>query len=1602
MDTSSEDEESGSEKPEAAPEETAPAPEVQDVPAAAQPESLPEQIAQGAEDPQPDDTTKAESEAPPEAPDPPVAPDPAPDSVPDPAPESAPDPAEDDDKDTAKPSVETEQTSPEPPAEPAGEDAPEPSSENAPEPSATEDTLTENQPAPPAPTVTEEESEETPTDTPIIVVADDATAGDTDPAPGESRIIVVDVDNVVEAGTESQAVDPESRDDALPPPPPEHASVSFTSDTKESTPVKSSKRSGKRSSSSKSSKSKSREKSRGKGRVAAAIEKIETSSAGEAEIPIFESKAEDSKPTEPDVAAALVEEENPEAAEVPSETQEPKEKEDVAEGTTAAPEPEDKSGEVQESVEKAMEASENAKPEKESAPEVDASADTETATTAQSDPPVEPPCSTDEDKAAADESVGTKADPVEAVEQPEEAPASTPPQEDDGVAAKAADEQESSSSKTSSEETPTAEPIEKEGQPEDGPSSSENDDHPKDEPDAGEPAAEVPAEEAKLTEETTVGSDTAPTPAPESVETAENEKAGEEKPPAEGAESTAATATGGGEESSTTSAEKMAADTDTPPPASTETEPVTKPDSAEASKEPDDAGEPTPEKAASVTSVDTTAADVGSKEEEEGEEEGEKSDDKTSEETGPVTEETQGPAPTASEAVSAAEAGDGEGKTVEPPPVETEAAQPTAADEPPTQAPTTTDTSAEGAASETPAEPETSAAKPPVESAGEPGKEESAPPADADEKVTETEPVDEKVVESEPAADVAAEEPAATASEEVSPPEEPPAPPEAEEAAVNEATAAATDEPAAATEEPAAVAEESAPVEAPAPAEEPPGPAEADDAIMEEAPSEPPAAPASTSSTKDRDRERRRRSSRTSYSNEFERPGWVRPSRTHQHRRESSSSTTATRDMEVDAERLRRKAADLAERERRLRREADLAEQERRLQEREERVRQEEEAHARRRAQRRRTEAERRRAEEDRIRKEREEEEARAARRRARKEKERERERERERRERRDVRPSLRHAETERERAPERPKEVLAGDKSPGVARIEAINAHMTFTNRVIIGFGVFLIAYAYGLDGTVRYTYQSTALSTYGEHSLTATINVIRTVIAAAAQPTAAKIADVFGRVELVFLSVFFYVLGTIIEASATNVSGFCAGAIFYQIGYTVVTLLVEVIVADITSLRSRLLWSYISATPFIINTWISGDVTSAVLGATTWRWGIGMWALIYPVCAIPLIVGLMIPAHRAKKSGALAAYKTPYQQNGFTNTMKTLFWQLDVIGVILMIAVFALILAPLTLAGGSKETWKTAHIIAPLVIGLLLVPVFVLQQRWAPHPLIPFRLLKDRAVWSALGIATFLNFAWYLQGDYLYTVLIVAFDESILSATRISSLYSFVSVLTGVGLSLIVRFGVPYLKPFMVAGTLLFMVAFGLLIEYRGGLGGSSHSGVIGAQCLLGFAGGMFPYPAQTSIQSATKHEHVAMVTGLYLALYNIGSALGATVSGAIWTQVLPAKLAADIAKVSNNATLSTAWYGSPLQLIYEYPVGTPVRGAVITAYQSTQRLLAITGICLCVPLIVFALCTRNPRLTKQQSLPEAEMSVHSTDSEGSIVKEPRKGGFMRKLWQ
>lgn len=132
------------------------------------------------------------------------------------------------------------------------------------------------------------------------------------------------------------------------------------------------------------------------------------------------------------------------------------------------------------------------------------------------------------------------------------------------------------------------------------------------------------------------------------------------------------------------------------------------------------------------------------------------------------------------------------------------------------------------------------------------------------------------------------------------------------------------------------------------------------------------------------------------------------------------------------------------------------------------------------------------------------------------------------------------------------------------------------------------------------------------------------------------------------------------------------------------------------------------------------------------------------------------------------------------------------------------------------------------------------------------------------------------------------------------------------------------------------------------------------------------LFPSPHK-SIQKErlTQTTDLAVITGVYLASYNIGSALGNTLAGAIWRQTLLKTLISNMGDVA----AATAAFGDPFGYADAHPMGTPERDAVVLSYRHTQRLLCITGICLTVPLIVFACCIRNPKLTKEQTLADAE---------------------------
>ena len=76
--------------------------------------------------------------------------------------------------------------------------------------------------------------------------------------------------------------------------------------------------------------------------------------------------------------------------------------------------------------------------------------------------------------------------------------------------------------------------------------------------------------------------------------------------------------------------------------------------------------------------------------------------------------------------------------------------------------------------------------------------------------------------------------------------------------------------------------------------------------------------------------------------------------------------------------------------------------------------------------------------------------------------------------------------------------------------------------------------------------------------------------------------------------------------------------------------------------------------------------------------------------------------------------------------------------------------------------------------------------------------------------------------------------------------------------------------------------------MIRYRSE--SSSTSQIVGTQIAVGIGGGMLNVPAQLGVQAAVPHSDVAAATAIFLTLLEVGGAVGAAISGAVWTANIP----------------------------------------------------------------------------------------------------------------
>jgi MFS family permease len=137
-------------------------------------------------------------------------------------------------------------------------------------------------------------------------------------------------------------------------------------------------------------------------------------------------------------------------------------------------------------------------------------------------------------------------------------------------------------------------------------------------------------------------------------------------------------------------------------------------------------------------------------------------------------------------------------------------------------------------------------------------------------------------------------------------------------------------------------------------------------------------------------------------------------------------------------------------------------------------------------------------------------------------------------------------------------------------------------------------------------------------------------------------KVIDVFGRVEGFFMMLIVVCSGMAMKAACNNVQTYMAGHVLYWAGHIGVLYVTDIMAADITTLKNRMIIFTLNGTPRIASTFAGPKIAELFYKKNNWRWAFGAFIIIFVGCCVPAMVLMMIMYRKAKKAGLINKVKS------------------------------------------------------------------------------------------------------------------------------------------------------------------------------------------------------------------------------------------------------------------------------------------------------------------------------------------------------------------------
>lgn len=362
-----------------------------------------------------------------------------------------------------------------------------------------------------------------------------------------------------------------------------------------------------------------------------------------------------------------------------------------------------------------------------------------------------------------------------------------------------------------------------------------------------------------------------------------------------------------------------------------------------------------------------------------------------------------------------------------------------------------------------------------------------------------------------------------------------------------------------------------------------------------------------------------------------------------------------------------------------------------------------------------------------------------------------------------------------------------------------------------------------------------------------------------AAVCPFVGSLSDLIGRRYVALSGAFFLILGMVVSSTAHSMNVFICGMTFAGVGAGINELTALAVTSELAPTRKR--GKYVAVLIFTILPFTPSVLWGQLIASHS------SWRYCGALCGAWAAVGFIMTA---------IFYFPPPRVNSQGLTKKEILGQIDYVGGFLSISGMLLFMAGLQW-GGYQYPWKSAHVLAPLLLDAFLIIAFVVwEMKGAKHPMFPGRLKQNPRILALTLVITFIS------GANFFSVLLFWPTQSFNVyghdpiGVGLRGLPIGLSILTG---AFVVLWLLSVLrghnKELMIASSVLMTAGIGSLAVAR-----TDNLHVLwGLLVIAGLGIGGIVVPASIITTIICPDDLIATVAALTLAIRVIGGSIGYT---------------------------------------------------------------------------------------------------------------------------